>query len=285
MQTEIRNGTLYISGDVTVKTLTASAFARYEQQCRLKETDSIDFSQVGKADSACVSLLLNALRRTDKKTDHSKYSRFRPRTGRTLRNQRLVAIMKKTTASLCLLISIASAPALAERNPADPYEGYNRTVSKFNDKADKYVLSPVARGYRKITPKPVRTGVSNFFNNLRDVVSFGSNVLRLDVKRASEDLVRVGINTTFGLGGLIDVAGAGGVPSNKTPSATPSPHGAGKTATTSLSPCSAHLPYAIPLATPLPPSTQLKTPSSTPEQDAGAQSACRPSTPVKNCST
>ena len=49
------------------KTLTASAFARYEQQCRLKETDSIDFSQVGKADSACVSLLLNALRRTDKK--------------------------------------------------------------------------------------------------------------------------------------------------------------------------------------------------------------------------
>ena len=67
MQTEIRNGTLYISGDVTVKTLTASAFARYEQQCRLKETDSIDFSQVGKADSACVSLLLNALRRTDKK--------------------------------------------------------------------------------------------------------------------------------------------------------------------------------------------------------------------------
>ena len=123
--------------------------------------------------------------------------------------------MKKTTASLCLLISIASAPALAERNPADPYEGYNRTVSKFNDKADKYVLSPVARGYRKVTPKPVRTGVINFFNNLRDVVSFGSNVLRLDVKRASEDLVRVGINTTFGLGGLIDVAGAGGVPSNK----------------------------------------------------------------------
>ena len=74
MQTEIRNGTLYISGDVTVKTLTASAFARYEQQCCLKETDSIDFSQVGKADSACVSLLLNALRRIDKKTDHSKHS-------------------------------------------------------------------------------------------------------------------------------------------------------------------------------------------------------------------
>ena len=123
--------------------------------------------------------------------------------------------MKKTTASLLFFIGLTSTPAFAENNPADPYEGYNRAVFKFNDKADQYVLAPVARGYRKITPKPVRTGVSNFFNNLRDVVSFGSNVLRLDVKRASEDLVRVGINTTFGLGGLIDVAGAGGVPDNK----------------------------------------------------------------------
>lgn len=123
--------------------------------------------------------------------------------------------MKKNAAPLLLIALLAAQPALAERNPADPYEPYNRAVSKFNDKADKYVMSPVARGYRKITPQPVRTGVSNFFNNLRDVNSFASNLLRLDIKRASEDLVRVGINTTFGLGGLIDVAGAGGVPNNK----------------------------------------------------------------------
>ncbi|WP_165009306.1 MlaA family lipoprotein [Neisseria yangbaofengii] len=123
--------------------------------------------------------------------------------------------MKKTAASLLLIGLSAAQPAFAERNPADPYEPYNRAVSKFNDKADQYVMAPIARGYRKVTPQPVRTGVSNFFNNLRDVVSFGSNVLRLDIKRASEDLVRVGLNTTFGLGGLIDVAGAGGVPNNK----------------------------------------------------------------------
>ena len=86
---------------------------------------------------------------------------------------------------------------------------------KVNDKADRYVLAPVARGYRKVTPGPVRTGVGNFFNNLRDVVSFGSNLLRLDIKRASEDFMRVSVNTTFGLGGLIDVAGAGGIPNNK----------------------------------------------------------------------
>ncbi|UOP01919.1 MlaA family lipoprotein [Kingella potus] len=86
---------------------------------------------------------------------------------------------------------------------------------KINDKADRYVLAPVARGYRKATPPPVRTGVRNFFNNLRDVVSFGSNVLRLDIKRASEDFMRVSLNSTFGLAGLIDVAGAGGIPDNK----------------------------------------------------------------------
>lgn len=123
--------------------------------------------------------------------------------------------MNKTAAPALLLALFAAQPALAERNPADPYEPYNRAVSKFNDKADQYVMAPVARGYRKVTPQPVRTGVSNFFNNLRDVNSFGSNLLRLNIKRASEDLVRVGINTTFGLGGLIDVAGAGGVPNNK----------------------------------------------------------------------
>ena len=67
MQTEIRNGTLYISGDVTVKTLTPPPLRATNSNAVMKETDSIDFSQVGKADSACVSLLLNALRRIDKK--------------------------------------------------------------------------------------------------------------------------------------------------------------------------------------------------------------------------
>ncbi len=122
----------------------------------------------------------------------------------------------KTSAAIILTAGLLAAqPALAERNPADPYERYNRVMFKVNDTADRYVMAPVARGYRKVTPKPVRTGIGNFFNNLRDVVSFGSNVLRLDAKRASEDFVRVGINTTFGLGGLINIADAGGVPNNK----------------------------------------------------------------------
>lgn len=62
MHTELNNGTLHISGDVTVKTLTAAAFTRFRQQCRLKDTRAVDLSGVKRADSACVSLLLEVLR-------------------------------------------------------------------------------------------------------------------------------------------------------------------------------------------------------------------------------
>ena len=107
-------------------------------------------------------------------------------------------------------------PAFADEDRSiDPYEPYNRVMFKINDTADRYVMTPVARGYRAVTPSPVRTGVSNFFNNLRDVVSVGSNLLRLDIEKASTDLVRVGINTTFGIGGLINIADAGQMPNNK----------------------------------------------------------------------
>lgn len=116
--------------------------------------------------------------------------------------------------SLSVLALCLALPAQAQ-NYQDPYEGYNRFMFRVNDKLDRYVVAPVARGYRKVTPSPVRSGVRNFFNNLRDVVSFGSNVLRLDIEKASTDFVRVGINSTFGLGGLIDIAGAGQMPNNK----------------------------------------------------------------------
>lgn len=62
MHTELNNGTLHISGDITVKTLTREAFERFQQQCRLKETIAVDFGGVKRADSACVSLLLEVLR-------------------------------------------------------------------------------------------------------------------------------------------------------------------------------------------------------------------------------
>ncbi|WP_370578818.1 VacJ family lipoprotein [Snodgrassella alvi] len=125
---------------------------------------------------------------------------------------------KKKLLTGCVLLVLSQAGwAAAEQTYTykDPYEGYNRVMFNINDHLDRYIMTPVARGYRKVTPSPVRTGVNNFFNNLRDVVSFGSNLLRLDIEKASTDFVRVGINTTFGLGGLLDIADAGRIPNNK----------------------------------------------------------------------
>lgn len=66
MNSEIRDNVLYLSGDITVKTVTETAYRQFERQCRLKETGALDLSHVGRADSACVSLLLTALRLKNK---------------------------------------------------------------------------------------------------------------------------------------------------------------------------------------------------------------------------
>lgn len=105
--------------------------------------------------------------------------------------------------------------ACASTHPQDPFEPYNRMMFGFNDAVDRAVLEPTAKGYRAAVPSPIRTGVSNVFNNLRDVVSFGSNLLRLDIEKASVDIMRFGLNSTFGLGGIFDFAGVAQMPNNK----------------------------------------------------------------------
>lgn len=107
-----------------------------------------------------------------------------------------------------------STSALAD-NTRDPYEPYNRAMFQFNEVADNYVLTPVAKGYRAVTPQPVKTAVRNFFDNLRDVHSFGANLLRGEIGKAGNDFMRVVFNTTFGLGGLINFADTAQMPNNK----------------------------------------------------------------------
>ena len=104
---------------------------------------------------------------------------------------------------LALLQGCATGP---DANPADPLEPFNRGVFRFNDGVDKAILKPVATAYRDATPAPVRTGVNNFFGNLADVWSLVNNVLQVKVVEAADTLFRVSVNTTIGLGGLIDVA-------------------------------------------------------------------------------
>jgi phospholipid-binding lipoprotein MlaA len=102
-----------------------------------------------------------------------------------------------------VLQGCASAP---NAHPRDPWEPFNRQVSSFNEGVDEAVVKPVATAYQHVTPELVRTGVSNFFGNLSDVWSLVNNVLQLKPRESVETLFRVGVNTTIGLAGLIDVA-------------------------------------------------------------------------------
>lgn len=93
----------------------------------------------------------------------------------------------------------------------DPFENYNRGTTEFNESLDAMVLKPVAQTYRDVTPVLVRTGVSNFFGNLGDVLSFVNHVLQLQMEPALNSLVRFNVNTLFGLGGVLDIASEMGV--------------------------------------------------------------------------
>ena len=88
----------------------------------------------------------------------------------------------------------------------DPLESWNRGVFSFNETVDVHVLKPVAEGYVKVTPQPVRTGVRNFFGNIGDVWSSVNLFLQGRLKEGAASTMRVAVNSTLGLGGLIDLA-------------------------------------------------------------------------------
>lgn len=110
---------------------------------------------------------------------------------------------------VCLVLAgCATGP---NTNTRDPWEPFNREVTKFNDAVDGAVLKPVATVYRDITPDPVRTGVSNFFENLRDGWSFINAALQLRPQEAVENFMRFNVNTFFGLAGVLDIASEMGI--------------------------------------------------------------------------
>lgn len=89
----------------------------------------------------------------------------------------------------------------------DPFMSANRTVHSFNIAADTVVFKPLARAYQRVTPKFVRKGIKNIFNNLDDVQVVVNDLLQLKIKQAGSDFSRLAINSTVGLGGVFNVAG------------------------------------------------------------------------------
>jgi phospholipid-binding lipoprotein MlaA len=88
----------------------------------------------------------------------------------------------------------------------DPWEPMNRRIYNFNAIFDEYVFLPVVRAYEFVLPEFAQTGVSNFFNNLTEVTNLTNSILQFKFVKAVNTLGRIVINTTVGLGGLIDVA-------------------------------------------------------------------------------
>lgn len=99
-----------------------------------------------------------------------------------------------------------------EEGRGDPLEGFNRTMFTFNDKLDQYALKPTATVYQSYVPSFVKMGVGNFFGNIGDVWTMANSFMQLKVGDGLEGFMRVAVNSTFGIGGLLDVSGEAGIP-------------------------------------------------------------------------
>ena len=121
--------------------------------------------------------------------------------------------MKKLKAVLLIAVLVGLSGCATTNK--DPLEGVNRGIYKFNDVVDKYAMKPVAKAYKAVTPTPVRTGISNFFNNLGTLTTVVNDLLQLKFAQAFTDAGRFVINTTFGIAGIIDVASKDNIPKHQ----------------------------------------------------------------------
>jgi len=103
-------------------------------------------------------------------------------------------------------VALIAGCAIAPPRTDDPLEKFNRKSYAFNMALDTHVLRPVAVGYTKITPKPVQTGITNFFTNIKLPISIANNVLQGRPSYAMDDTGRLLINLTVGLAGFFDPA-------------------------------------------------------------------------------
>lgn len=114
-----------------------------------------------------------------------------------------------------LLLLQGCAGGVRTTETADPAEPVNRAVFAFNRTTDRILLRPIARGYRAVLPDPAERGVGNFFDNLTTPASIVNNALQGKGQAAGTETLRLLINTTAGVGGLLDVAKRAGLPAKR----------------------------------------------------------------------
>lgn len=115
-----------------------------------------------------------------------------------------------------VLLALAGCNAPQASGVNDPYEGFNRKVHGFNTTVDKNVIRPLASKTSKIVPEPVSRGVTHVADNLSLPGMVVNDVLQLNLGDAAHNTMRFLVNTTVGIGGLIDVATAAGAPERST---------------------------------------------------------------------
>jgi phospholipid-binding lipoprotein MlaA len=128
---------------------------------------------------------------------------------RLVRRLRLI-----TVCAIASLVLIGGCATPGTGDPRDPFEPMNRAIYSFNDGVDKVVMKPLALAYQAVFPAIVRTGVSNVFSNLNDIVVALNNLLQGKIGPAFSDISRVMINTTVGILGIMDVASDLGIEKN-----------------------------------------------------------------------
>ncbi len=118
----------------------------------------------------------------------------------------MITLIRFRSLSLLFCLAILGACSSNPQNTVDPYEKWNRKVYAFNDGLDRAILKPLAKGYKVVTPDPVKTGVGNFFDNLSEISNVLNDILQWKWKQAGNDSGRFILNSTVGLLGFVDVA-------------------------------------------------------------------------------
>lgn len=135
------------------------------------------------------------------------------------RTEVTLKINKSPLILVLLLLTAGCASSAAHKNGNEDYdrfEGYNRAMFEFNYQFDKYVLKPVAKGYRAVTNQFVRERVRSALSNLREPLSAANYLLQADPKASVTSLSRFVINSTLGLAGMFDVAEGWGLVLDRT---------------------------------------------------------------------
>lgn len=114
-----------------------------------------------------------------------------------------------------LVIAMTLTGCATTSDPRDPFEGFNRAMFSFNDAIDQTALKPAATVYQNLVPMVVQIGIGNFFGNIGDVWTAANNLMQGKIADGFTDIMRVAVNSTFGLAGLIDIGSDVGMTKHK----------------------------------------------------------------------